>query len=143
MLTVVGTGFAGTGTLACRTGTGISHSAVWRSSSMIECTVGGHSSGGNVTVQVSNDGRHFSTDGVTLEVITAVVLKSVEPSQGSTAGNELVTVYGSGLGTGHGADVPLRQLGTCAWHHRQQLSSAVLHSIIRCSRHRSGWSVGG
>ena len=96
----MGTGFAATAALGCRTGTGLLHSAVWRSSSMIECTVGTHPSGVNVTVQVSNDGQHFSSDYAMVEVLGTAVVKSVEPSRGSTAGNELVTVSGSGLGSG-------------------------------------------
>ena len=122
ILTVAGTDFANTATLACRTGATMSLFAVWRSSSMIECSAGAHMNRGNVTVEVSNDGLHFSSERLIVEVLGMIAVVSVEPSQGSTAGNELVTVHGSGIDS---RTRPMCRFGI----------SAAVHGTARSSSH--------
>ena len=89
---VTGRHFAQSPLLTCSVG---SYSA-WMSSSLVLCTVD-TAWAGNMTVEVSNNGQDFSTDGVEYQGASGLGLSAqvqVRPSSGPANGGTLVTLSG-------------------------------------------------
>jgi hypothetical protein len=82
------------GLLLCRMG-GTVRRAVWASSSAVVCNTT-RSVAGEVRVEVSNNGREYTADGVRLQLVSVRVLE-VQPWSGPVRGATVVSVRGRGL----------------------------------------------
>ena len=82
------------GLLLCRMG-GVVRRAVWASSEAVVCNTT-RSMAGEVRVEVSNNGREYTSDGVRLQLVSVRVLE-VQPWSGPAGGATVVSVRGRGL----------------------------------------------
>ncbi|MEC9051047.1 MAG: IPT/TIG domain-containing protein, partial [Actinomycetota bacterium] len=83
-----------TGALLCRIGSTVRR-ARWVSSSAVVCNTTRASSGA-VRVEVSNNGREYTSDGVRVELVSVRVL-DMQPWSGPVGGATVVSVRGRGL----------------------------------------------
>ena len=97
VVTLFGSHFSYSDGLSCRFGHTAKVSAVWLTSTMLECGVGSHSLAGNLTVEVSNNGETFSTNRQLLATQGERRVSSVVPSLSWVKGSSMVTVYGRGF----------------------------------------------
>ena len=95
---VSGEHFENNEALVCRFGSKSLVSARWRSSTSMVC-LAPMQFDGNITVEVSNDGMHFSEDGVRYQYTRVAKLTALSPSKGPVRGGTSVTMIGRALGT--------------------------------------------
>ena len=96
LVTVIGESFLPVEELHCLFGAVATVQGMWRSSSVVACTVPALSPG-NITVEVSNDAQHFSGSKIQLVSYGLLAASAVKPSQGGAEGSGLVTVTGQGF----------------------------------------------
>jgi hypothetical protein len=100
-VTVLGSGFSSSaeamGALLCRFDASVVPAA-YVSESAVICN-STRSSRGYVTVEVSTNGREYTSDGVQFELVS-VVVSGIAPWSGPELGGTVVTIAGSGLASG-------------------------------------------
>ena len=127
-LTVVGGGFSSSaealGALRCRINSTVV-GASYVSESAVMCNTTGMASGG-ASVEVSTNGREYTSSGVHIELVS-VVVRVVTPWSGPLLGGTVVTVAGSGVS--HVADALRCRFGVGTMWRSSASSSASLHSL--------------
>jgi hypothetical protein len=123
-VTVVGAGFVNAEQLRCRLSAGAAYRSAWHSATTIVCALPGHLAARNVTVEVSNDGMHFTQDGVRLWLSETPTVSSMRGTSGAVGGGELVTVIGS----------KLRSAGalSCRFGSAEAAASVISDSMMVC-----------
>ena len=94
------------------------------SESALVCNTTGFAASGEASVEVSTNGREYTSSGVQLQVL-ALTVDSVAPWSGPTLGGTVVTLSGSGLA---------RVVGAVSCHFGDGVSAASSHGVdgVRC-----------
>ena len=123
-VTVVGAGFVKAEQLRCRLSAGVAHRSMWHSASTMVCTLPGQLAARNVTIEVSNDGIHFTQDGVRLSLSETPTVSSMRGTSGAVGGGELVTVIGSKLSSAGAL--------SCRFGSAEAAASVISDSMMVC-----------
>ena len=90
---VAGLNFVSRAALACRFGTSVV-SANFLTSTSLSCLSPAHPAA-NVTVEVTNNGPDYSSNGLVFTYMNDANISSITPTTGPTSGSTLVTVFGN------------------------------------------------
>jgi hypothetical protein len=123
VVTVGGTNLRNTGAGMCRVGRNVSEFR-WISSTAVACTIPPTSGSRNMTVELSNDGGRFSSEGVEFHHHRVVTLLAMDPSHGPVAGGTIVSISSG----------PYRYEGAprCVFDRQEVTGSAVSSTLITC-----------
>jgi len=98
LVSVHGRNFAAFDELACRIGAEQAHPAVWRSSSRLVCSLP-QLKRGKFSVEITNDGIHFSNSRQKFEAFEKPLAIRIQPTVGLLSQSRLVTVFGRAFET--------------------------------------------
>lgn len=125
VVVVSGTGFMNTSSLSCRFGDSRALSAIYVSPEQVQCKSPRSSLPGEVIVEVSNNGKDFTTDGVTIFLNPKVVMTAIRPHNGPSNGGTNLEIMGSGFQT--------KDIASCRFGAIEIEARVVSDSVIICN----------